>query len=162
MGPSDKSAPKTWRNISRRKCSNATDLRHDGTFTAVVCPGMPMTFCTGTAHLHLCTAQSWDSPHKTAWAIDFSGLPAKEKKKSPSIPSDPLEFLSSLHLKKNKKNLNCNYFFHAYHYIPLLKSTKNESVLDTKNEQTPIPLKRDRQIHRTYWWRDFPSNLLAE
>lgn len=86
----------------------------------------------------------------------------RKKKKSPSIPSDPLEFLSSLHLQKNKKNLNYNYFFNAYHCFPLLKSTKNESVLDTKNEQTPIPLKRDRQIHKTYWWHDFPSNLLAE
>lgn len=49
MGHSNKSAPKTWRIVSQRKCSNTTDLKF----------GMPVTFSTGTAHLCLCTAQSW-------------------------------------------------------------------------------------------------------
>lgn len=81
MGPSDKTAPKTWRNVSQRKC-NTTDLRHGRAFTAVVSTGMPMTFCTGTVHLCLfCTAQSCGSSHKTVWVIDFSVLPTKKKKK---------------------------------------------------------------------------------
>lgn len=149
------------KSVSQRKCSNTTDLRHGGASTAVVSTGMPLTFSTGTAHLCLCTAQSWGSPHKTLWVIDFSVLPTKGGKKQASIQI--LWIFFHLFISRRIKKINYNWFFQCISLYPTVKiNRQGEYFGHQKWANARSSLKREELIHKTYWWYDFPSNLLAE